>query len=289
MNTPCPNRPLFCLLVILLSTAIHTYAYKRIYVHSDADETYLASRSPDKPESYVFFEGVYFGGYVKDDMLRDTAFRAIAEGMAPHLAKQNYWPAQSKETCDLLLVVSWGVTNPEMFGDVSNRLFYDVYDGDYYDNVASRDYEESDYRWYGKQRNSKLLGFYPYIRRDRFTRTSPQEEYELRAAMLTERYFIIVTAFDFQELIKNKQWKRLWSTRSNIRSPGVNFQNAQLALSKAGAPYYGKKLEKLGTERADFDPIIAEVEIGDIEILETIDIPKGEGILNSLRVPDKRR
>ena len=176
-----------------------------------------------------------------------------------------------------------------MFGDVSNRLFYDVYDGDYYDNVASRDYEESDYRWYGKQRNSKLLGFYPYIRRDRFTRTSPQEEYELRAAMLTERYFIIVTAFDFQELIKNKQWKRLWSTRSNIRSPGVNFQNAQLALSKAGAPYYGKKLEKLGTERADFDPIIAEVEIGDIEILETIDIPKGEGILNSLRVPDKRR
>lgn len=264
-------------------------AYKRIYIHGDADEDYLAQRSPDHPESYYFYEGIHFGGYINDPSLRDTAFREIVEAMAPSLAKQDFWPATSKETCDLLLVVSWGTTNPGFYGDISNRLFYDVYDGDYYDNVAAGDYHESDFRWYGKQRNSKLLGFYPYIRRDKFTGITPHEEYELRTALLTERYFIIVTAFDFQELIHNKQWKRVWSTRTNIRSPGIRFEDAQLALSKAGAPYYGKNLDKLGTEKADFDPIIADVKIGDIEILDTIEAPKGEGILNSLRIPDKRR
>lgn len=273
----------------LLIFATQSQAYKRIYVHSDADDDYVAQRSPDRPESYYFFEGIHFGGYINDRSLRNTAFREIVEGMAPNLAKQDYWPAKSKETCDLLLVVSWGTTNPGFYVDISNRLFYDVYDGDYYDNVAAGDYDESDYNWYGKQRNSKLLGFYPYIRRDKFTGISPQEEYELRAAMLDERYFIIVTAFDFQELMNNKTWKRVWSTRFNIRSPGISFENGHLALSRAGAPYYGKKLNELGTERANSEPIIAEVEIGEIEILETIDAPKGEGILNALRIPDDRR
>ncbi len=274
---------------VILCLQLNAEAYKRIYVHSDADEDYIAQRSPDRPESYYFYEGIHFASYINDRSLRDTPFREIVEGMAPNLAKQDYWPAKNKETCDLLLVVSWGTTNPEYYGDVSNRIFYDIYDGDYYDNIAAGDYDESDYTWYGKQRNSKLLGFYPYIRRDKFNGISRHDEYELRSAMLEERYFIIVTAFDFQELINNQTWKRVWSTRFNVRSPGINFRNAHIALSKAAAPYYGKKLDKLGTENADSETIIAEIEIGDIEILETIDAPKGEGILNALRIPDERR
>ncbi|MCZ6673571.1 MAG: hypothetical protein O7C75_11615 [Verrucomicrobia bacterium] len=272
-----------------LLVATQAYGYKRVYIHTDAEEDYLAQRSPDKPESYYFFKGVHFGGYIRDKGLKNTPFIDIAKGMAPHLAKQDYWPAQSKETCDLLLIVSWGTTSPRMHRDISTRLFDDYYDGEYYDNIADRDYDESEFRWYGKQRNSKLLGFYPYIRRDKFTGISPWEEYELRAAMRTERYFIIVTAFDFQELMNNKQWKRVWSTRFNIRSPGISFQNAHLALSKAGADYFGKKSKDLEHQKADLDPVIAEVEIGEIEVLETIDVPKGHGILNSLRIPEYRR
>jgi hypothetical protein len=277
------------IIVLSLPAVSLAYGYKRVYIHTDAEEEYLAQRAPDKPESYYFFKGVHFKGYIRDKGLKNTPFIDIAKGMAPHLAKQDYWPAQSKETCDLLLVVSWGTTSPRMHRDVSTRLFDDYYDGEYYDNIAGGDYNESDFRWYGKQRNSKLLGFYPYIRRDKFTGISPSEEYELRSAMRTERYFIIVTAFDFKELLNNKQWKRVWSTRFNIRSPGISFQNAHLALSKAGADYFGKKSKDLEHKRADLDPIFAEVEIGEIEVLETIDVPKGEGILNSLRIPDRRR
>ena len=272
-----------------LLTFNHSNGYKRIYIHSDAEEDYLAQRSSDRPESYYFFKGVHFGGYVNDASLRKTKFIDIAKEMAPHLAKQDYWPAQSKETCDLLLVVSWGTTSPNMHRDVSNSIFKDTYDGEYYDNIANEDYDESDFRWFGMQRNSKLLGFYPYIRRDRMIRISPQEEYELRVAMRDQRYFIIVTAFDFQELLNNKQWKRVWSTRFNMRSPGISFENAHMALSKAGASYYGQKLKDLEHEKADLEPFIAEVEMGEIQVLETIDVPQGPGILNSLRIPDRKR
>lgn len=262
--------------------------FKRIYVHTDADESYLAQRDSSEQETYYFFEGLFFGGYIRDDSLTEVKFIDLAKSMAPHLAQQNYYPASSKETCDLLLVVNWGTTNPGYHGDVARRIIPDTFDGDYYDELALGDYNESDYEWFGKQRNSKLLGFYPYLRWEHFTGITPQDEYELRAALRTERYFIIVTAFDFQELLENKAWKRVWSTRFNMRSPGTNFKKAHLALSKAAAPYFGKKMKHLGKEKADFDPVVAEVEIGAIQVLETIEATKGEGILNALRMREQR-
>jgi hypothetical protein len=263
-------------------------AYKPVYIHTDADEDYLAQRSPDKPETYYFFKGLFFGGYIRDDSLTDVSFLELAQGLAPHLTKQNYWPAESKESCDLLLMVNWGTTNPGHHGDVARRIIPDPFDGDYYDDLATGEFKESDYEWFGKRRNSKLLGFYPYLRWEHFTGITPQDEYELRAALRTERYFVIVTAFDFQELLENKQWKRVWSTRFNIRSPGTNFVKAHLALSKAAGPYFGKKMKHLGKERANFDPVIAEVEMGDIEVIETLEAAKGEGMLNSLRMREQR-
>ena len=262
--------------------------YKPVYVHADADEDYLAQRDVNTPESYYFFQGLFFDGYIRDDSLTDVSFLEMAQGMAPHLAQQNYLPATSKESCDLLLVVNWGTTNPGYHGDVAGRLIPDPFDGEYYDNLAAGEYKESEFEWYGKRRNSKLLGFYPYLRWEHFTGITPQDEYELRAALRTERYFIIVTAFDFQELLKNKTWKRVWSTRFNIRSPGTNFRKAHLALSKAAAPYFGTKRKHLAKHNADFDPFTAKVEIGDIEVLETIDATKGEGMLNSLRMRELR-
>ena len=261
--------------------------YKRIYVHTEASQEYLDQSSPDKPESYYFFQGLFFEGYINDRSLQNTEFIDIARGLAPHLAKQDYWPAQSKETCHLLLVVSWGTTSTR-YRDVSTDIFPDFFDGSYYDDLVDRAYAEEQLHWYGEHRASKLVGFYPYLRWWNVG-YMPYEEYELRAALQTPRYFIIVTAFDFQALIHDKQWKRLWSTRFSMRSPGTNFRKAHLALSKAGGDYFGKDLDELGKENADFEPVVAEVEIGEIEVLETIDAPKGRGMLNSIRITEDRR
>ncbi len=262
-------------------------SYKRIYVHSEASKEYLDQRPPHNPESYVFLEGVFFKGFINDSSLQNTEFIDIARGLAPHLAKQDYWPAQNKESCDLLLVVSWGTTSTRN-RDVYQDIFPDFYDGSYYDDLVDKAYSDAQMQWYGELRASKLVGFYPHLHWWR-PGPVPYEEYELRVALQEPRYFIIVTAFDFQALMNDKQWNRLWSTRFSMRSPGVNFRQAHLALGKAGGDYFGKDLNKLGKENADFEPVVAEVKIGEIEVLETIDAPKGTGMLNSVRLKEGRR
>jgi len=211
----------------------------------------------------------------------------MARGLAPHLAKQDYWPAQSKETCDLLLVVSWGTTEVDAFKDI----YLDYYNDGYYNDFITTSYFHDQRYSYETIEAARLIGFYPYLKWDRyeFMPHFRHEDYELRQALDTERYFMIVTAFDFQALLNDKQWNRVWSTRFSMRNPGTNFYKAHLALSKAGGDYFGKKMDKLGKVRANFDPVIADVKIGEIEVLETIDVPKRRGFMQSIRMTEGRR
>jgi len=262
-------------------------SYKKVYVHSDASPEYLTQRSPEKPESYYFFEGMFFGGRIHDNSLRKVEFIDIALGLAPHLAKQDYWPAQSEESCDLLLVVSWGTTTVNDLKDI----YLDLYNNSYYNDFLITSYFYDQRYSYEAINSSKLIGFYPYLKWDRyeFMPHLNHEDYTLREALDTERYFMIVTAFDFQSLLKDKRWNRVWSTRFSMRSPGTNFYKAHLALSKAAGAYFGKDLEKLGKERANFDPVIADVKMGEIEVLETIHVPKRRGFMQSIRMTEGRR
>ena len=208
-------------------------------------------------------------------------------GFAPHLAKQDYWPATSKETCDLLLVVSWGVTSAYDWRD----YYPDFYDSGFFDDYVYLSWGINEMERRDNLQAARLIGFYPFLNWDRYDARPfvPSKEYELRQALRTERYFMIVTAFDFQTLLAKKQWNRVWSTRFSMRSPGINFYRAHLALSKAGGNYFGQDLDKLGSERANFDPVEAEVEIGEIEVLETIDAHDQRGLMQSVRLRDSRR
>lgn len=281
------KRTILAVLFMVFTQGIYAWlGQKKVYVHSDASQEYIANRSAENPESYYFFEGMYFGGRIRDKSLRNTEFIEIARGLAPHLAKQDYWPAQSKETCDLLLVVSWGTTSVDDLKDI----YLDFYNAGYYDNFAITSYFFDQRYSHETTQSAKLIGFYPYLNWNRYDLMPHlrHQDYELRHALETERYFMIVTAFDFRALLQEKQWNRLWSTRFSMRNPGINFTKAHRALSKAGGAYFGKKLEKLGKERANFDPVIADVEIGEIEVLETMDVPKGRGMMNSIRLSGHR-
>lgn len=198
---------------------------KHIYVHCEASEEYQAQRSPDKPESYYFFQGNFFQGYKNDNSLLNTDFIEIARGLAPQLTKQNYSQAENKDTCDLLLVICWGTTwnqYEDAYGDLNRKSLDD------------------------------------------------------------DRYFLIVTAFDFQTLIREKEWKRVWSTEFSMRNPGINFHKAHLALSKAGGDYLGKNMNQLEKVYADFEPVIEDREIEKIEVLDAIDAPNIKDMLNSI-------
>jgi hypothetical protein len=278
--------PIAFLMVFTLGASGWTW-YKKVYVHTDASDEYLAQRFAEKPESYYFLEGMFFGGRINDKSLKNVEFIDMARGLAPHLAKQDYWPAQSKESCDLLLVVSWGTTEVDAFKDIYLDYLNDGYFNDFVtmSNVYDQRYS------YETIEAARLIGFYPHLKWDRyeFMPHISHEDYELREALDTERYFMIVTAFDFQALLNDKQWNRVWSTRFSMRNPGINFYKAHLALSKAGGDYFGKEMDKLGKVRANFDPVIADVKIGEIEVLETIDVPKRRGFMQSIRMTEGRR
>jgi hypothetical protein len=65
-------------------------------------------------ESYVVMPGHYFEGGIVDRSIEQMPFRRIAEIFAPELARQQYWPAKDAKDADLLIVVHWGTTVPQI-------------------------------------------------------------------------------------------------------------------------------------------------------------------------------
>ena len=77
------------------------------------------------------------------------------------------------------------------------------------------------------------------------------------------RYYIVVSAYDFQELLKTKKQKLLWQTRVSVRSPGNSFDDAYLAMLKSAAPYFGQNSGKL-VRREESK---GTVELGDLKFI----------------------
>lgn len=104
------------------------YADNRVAVVGVAEDAYTKIKYADgaepKSETYVVMRGRYFEGATVDHSIERMTFRQLLGYLTPKLAKQQYWPAKSVETADLLLVVHWGATNPrvgtlEMIGRTS--------------------------------------------------------------------------------------------------------------------------------------------------------------------------
>jgi hypothetical protein len=77
------------------------------------------------------------------------------------------------------------------------------------------------------------------------------------------RYYIIITAYDFQELLKHQKQKQLWITRVSVRSPGNSFDDSYLAMLKGAAPYFGRESGKL----VRGEQPKGAVELGDLKFL----------------------
>jgi hypothetical protein len=116
----------------------------------------------------------------------------------------------------------------------------------------------------GAGSNARLLGFERQLQKRNLTRV---EEFDLRADLEDDRYFIIVMAYDCQKLLNENEFALQWSTRFSVRSPGTNFEDAHLALSRAAAPFFGKHLDDLERTSVPFGKDV-EVDIGDLEVVE---------------------
>jgi hypothetical protein len=94
--------------VVISATASKAYTQKK-FVHG-----------VPQPQTYVFYEGKYFGGLTRDPSIARTKFMDIAKVLAPNLAKQNYLPTKDVKAADLLIVVNWGTTVTDEIGKKSD-------------------------------------------------------------------------------------------------------------------------------------------------------------------------
>lgn len=118
------------------------------------------------------------------------------------------------------------------------------------------------------QRNARLLGYVDEINyRDTPARFGGAGDayLDLWDDIESERYYVIIAAYDFREMAKSKgeKPKMLWSTRVSVRAQGNRFNETLAAMLKRAAPYFG---ENTGHLIRRYEPT-TKVEFGDLQFV----------------------
>lgn len=246
-------------------------AGEAVAVSSTSTEEYAQQKfgkGDPKPESYLFFQGKFFGGDVRDPNLEHAQFLDIAKVLAENLVRQKYYPTKDQKNADLLIVVHWGVTsiyeNPNKQLDTERLYNAQVADSAAQEASASLDHSALNLELAigdlerGTQENSvaynaRLLGFRQQLANqagqvvDMNSGMTP-EEFSLREQLSEERYFVILMAYDYKTMKKDQKPKLLWSTRFSMRAPGHSFTKSLPDMSKVASAYFGQALDSLKQE-----------------------------------------
>ncbi len=269
--------------LILLGTGIFLFASSswakdvkaRVLVDSFAEPSYAEEKDKDgalAPETYHLVQGKFIGGYIADKTLKDVPFIEVAENLALQLETRNYYPARTKDDGDLLIVVNWGVTEiqaefDELFPtDEEDEEELSEEDEDL-ESFDTEDYLREEGYSYRDQSNAALIGFDRALKRRDL---GIQDGFELQDMLRSERYFMILSAFDWPLMRDNGEKKLLWSTRFSMDAVKVGFDDAHFALSRGAANYFGTNLDgKLGKVNTYVGP--GSVDTGELEVVETLD------------------
>ncbi len=77
------------------------------------------------------------------------------------------------------------------------------------------------------------------------------------------RYFVVLMAYDFQLLWKQKKHKLLWETRFSIRQRDNDFDQKLAVMAREASRYFGQDSHGL-IRKAEHD---GHVDLGELEIL----------------------
>ncbi len=318
--------------VILLAAATLLPAALRadhagfVTVNATASKGYVqqkfATGAPQR-QTYVFYQGKFFGE-TRDPSLERLTFTDVAKILAPDLAKQNFFPTRDAKSADLLIVVNWGstLTDPTQSPTDPERQFqFDdkmqavrSYNSDFkaattatipppdpgpitFQMMIGRNDEFS--AQVAASYNAQLLGYTKALNREMQRSWAYQDGLSAKAEsyladLNQERYFVVLMAYDFQELQRSHRAadvraamgspqygatttalhkgeaapNPVWSVRMNIRADGNNFAEALPAMSAIAAEYFGKQMDGLTTSQTSVGST-GRVEIGETRVLGT--------------------
>jgi hypothetical protein len=247
----------------------------------------LAPDGKPVPQTYVFNEGQRLSAPTVDGSLDRMTFADLTRTLAVNLAAQEYYPTKDVPSADLLLRVFWGATttyedpmrdqnieaiNSAMagFAQLEQGAFVDL--SAIQNTLAQVNGAQSGVEG-AIARNAALLGYRRELDRLSHKLNLDPEEIMLRTELNEERYFVVLLAYDYQLMLREKRSRLLWITRLSIRGPGNNFTEALPALAQAGAHVFGRNLD--GLERIKVrDLSRGEVTLGELKVIGIEETPK---------------
>jgi hypothetical protein len=271
-------------------------------ISSKVAKDYVRKRLPDgtfKPETYVFGKGDDWRGARVDPTIDHMDFMDVARVLAVPLAKKQYIPTADPKTTEELIMMSWGTTRaPEhatesishqrlqaanqmhdnarimlkdahskaevvaaqvMLAESDNQILMDL----------SAVQAENQMREDTDMRTATLLGYDSWwISVNSAMGGSPlgRRRMDMEDELEEDRYFVVLTAFDYQKLAKEKKSKFLWEVRFSIREHGTAFDDRIKGMAELASDYFGRDS---GGLHHDTIPE-GKVEIGPVESLGVV-------------------
>jgi len=232
-----------------------------------------------QPETYTFGEGGRLAGSSRDDSIDRLTFTDVATAVADPLRKRNYVPVEDRnpEKTKLLIMVYWGTTSGT--SDSSDSLGYQnlqrnqgskppptqppaslakggananqqarqaaatasmrqsVEDGAMAEVLAEN--------WQRDQvdmRNAMLLGYDTAIAETSAVGSTPatRRREDLVSEIEESRYFVVLMAYDYQALWRQKKHSLLWVTRLSVRERGADFGKLLPSMVGYASQYFGQ-------------------------------------------------
>ena len=274
-------------------------------ISSKVAKDYVRKKLPDgsfKPETFVFGKGDDWRGARIDPTIDKMDFMDVARALAVPLAKKQYIPTADPKTTDELIMVSWGTSRaPEhaiesishqrlqaanemrdralmmlktaggsaegraaqqLLAEADNQILMDL----------SAVQTENQIRENADMRTATLLGYDSWwIDTNSAMGGSPlgRRRMDMEDELEEDRYFVVLTAFDYQKLVKEKKSKFLWEVRFSIREHGTQFDSRIAGMAELASNYFGKNS---GGLHHDAIPE-GKVEIGPVQSLGVVSGP----------------
>jgi len=277
-------------------------------VSSKVSADYVRSKLPDgsfQPETYAFGAGGYWSGEIKDHTIDGLTFLNVAQAIARPLASRNFLPARDPAKTNLLIMVYWGTTQvPEPYSDstayaqfqqvnttgapkvdLGSKGFHGLSSGNSHNStvdptkwsaaaimltMVNRQRDLIDFN------NAKMIGY------DAAGMIGTSEGSYYRGTALgidrqdvvdeieENRYFVVLLAYDFGLLLKEKKHKLVWETRFSINERRNAFDKALPVMAQNAAVYFGRATNGLMRKRI-YD---GQVDIEPPSLIEFLPSPK---------------
>ncbi len=265
-----------CSLALMIAPTVRAASDGEITaVSSRVSDDYVRTKLQDKSfpaETYAFGQGGYWAGPAQDDTIDNLKFIDVAHTIAGPLARQNYLPATNPNQTKLLIMVYWGTTTG--IGAASSSVAYQNAQASNRSGTPNEQESamlmialENRRRDQANLKNAQMLGYDSEgligtdYGRQMLTTARHLKVEDLTGEIEDNRYFVVLMAYDFQLLRKEKKHKLLWETRFSIRENRNDFGKTLSEMAQYASRYFGQ--DSHGLIRKP----IEHVDLGELKIL----------------------